>query len=157
MANIAELEGRISAALDRIAWSIENKSNFSAPAAPLPVGDDNELAEELAIERATNAKLAATNAEHVSRLERLEIRIGRLSERLKAAATENSRLENVVTELSQQNTKLREAQAGLDGADNDTAVADLTSELEHFKSSREQDLAELDAIIEELTPLMTKG
>jgi len=94
MSDLSELENRISAALDRIAWSVENAPNAADAAPSAQAAPDADLVEELEIERATNAKLLAAKEQQAGQLQRLEVRVARLTERLEAADVENRRLEN---------------------------------------------------------------
>ncbi|MEM7470066.1 MAG: hypothetical protein AAF340_01855 [Pseudomonadota bacterium] len=155
MSDISELENRITAALDRIAWSVENQ-----PAA-LPQGEsaapaDDELVEELEVERATNARLVASREKHVARIERLETRVLRMSDRLQNAEMENKRLEAVISELGSQNEALREANASGTPA-GETINAGLVAQLDDLKAQRKQDLLDLDDILAELAPLVKEA
>ena len=154
MSDISELEGRITAALDRIAWSVENAA---APASEAPtVSGDSDLIEELEIEKATNERLSAMREKHVAQIERLEIRVTRLSERLQQSETEEARLQSVIEELSANNAQLREANAAYQDAA-EAADAGLAAQLEHLTKLRQGDLAELDDIMAELGPLMKEA
>lgn len=155
MSDISNLENRISAALDRIAWNIENAPAAPA-AAPVQAAPDADLVEELEIERATNAKLVASSAQQAAQLERMEVRVGRLTERLEAAATENQRLENVIAELGANNDALRAANSALEPAGT-TADAGLAAQLEHLKAARAKDLAELTEIMAEVGPIVAEA
>ena len=156
MSDISELESRITAALDRIAWSVENGLDQPAAApAAAPVGN-SDLAEELEIERATNQKLSAASAENMAQIERLEVRVTRLADKLEQTETENKRLESVVETLSQNNNALREANAAYQG-DASTAEASANTQLEHLRALRETDRGELDDIMAELAPIVKEG
>lgn len=156
MSDISELESRITAALDRIAWSVENglgQANAPATAAPT---SDSELAEELEIERATNQKLSAAREQTMAQIERLEIRVTRLTDRLEQTEAENKRLENVIATLSQNNDALREANAAYQG-DASSADAGANAQLEHLRALRDADRDELDDIMAELAPIVKEG
>ncbi len=153
MSDIPQLEGRISAALDRIAYSIENTPAQAAPAPPEP---DGELAEELEIERATNARLVASKAEGDARIDRLDIRVQRLTDRLEAAESENTRLRNVIASLGDNNTALREANAAHQGAGS-TADAGVAAQLADLQAARANDIAQLDEIMAELAPAVKEA
>ncbi len=159
MSDISELESRITAALDRIAWSVENGLDqpATATAAQTPAtADGGELAEELEIERATNQKLSAAREQHVAQIERLEVRVTRLTDRLEQTDAENKRLENVIETLSQNNNTLREANAAYQG-DAGTADAGANAQLEHLRALREADRGELNDIMAELAPIVKEG
>ena len=157
MSDISELESRITAALDRIAWSVENGLDqpAAAPTTSAPLGD-SDLAEELEIERATNQKLSAASAENMAQIERLEVRVTRLANKLEQTETENKRLENVIETLSQNNDALREANAAHQG-DASTAEASANTQLEHLRALRDADRGELDDIMAELAPIVKEG
>ena len=156
MSDINELESRITAALDRIAWSVENGiEQPDASAALLPAGND-DLAEELEIERATSQKLSAAREQQAAQIERLEIRVTRLTERLEQTETENKRLENVIQTLSENNTALRDANAAYQG-DANAAEAGAVAQLEHIRALRDADRSELNDIMAELAPIVKEG
>ncbi|WP_298358421.1 hypothetical protein [uncultured Litoreibacter sp.] len=153
MSDIPELENRITAALDRIAWSIENTPAQAAAApapVPAPAEPDADLVEELEIERTTNARLVATSEKNVARIERLETRVLRMTDRLEDAEAENKRLNAVIAAMSENNAALRNGDSG-------AADAGLAAELEHLKAARANDLAELDDIMAELAPIVKEG
>ena len=156
MSDINELESRITAALDRIAWSVENGiEQPDAAATLLPAGND-DLAEELEIERATSQKLSAAREQQAAQIERLEIRVTRLTERLEQTETENKRLENVIQTLSDNNTALRDANAAYQG-DANAAEAGAVAQLEHIRALRDADRSELNDIMAELAPIVKEG
>lgn len=153
MSDIAQLEGRITAALDRIAWSIENTPATQAPA---PQSDTSDLAEELEVERATNARLVASKAEGAARIERLDIRVERLTDRLEAAEKENTRLRNVISALGENNKALREANSVHQDAAL-TADAGVAAQLADLQAARANDIAQLDEIMAELAPIVKEA
>lgn len=147
MAEISELEQRINAALDAISKGIEAKEAAMADASSVMEGDA-DLQEELEIERATNARLVSSREKHVARIERLETRVARLTERLAATEQENKRLEDVVDALHENNAQLR---SGM-GADES-----LTAELKQMRAARAADRAELDDILAEMAPIVKEA
>lgn len=149
MADLSELEQRISAAMDRIAYSVDTMSNSSA--AP-----DADLTEELEIERDTNARLVESGQQNLARIERLETRVARLTNRLEFMDTENKRLQAVMGALRDTNKQLRAANTAGDAAP-DAINSALETENEALKAARVADLAELDEIISEITPLVKEG
>lgn len=156
MSEIPELENRISAALDRIAWSIENTANAADAAPAATAAPDADLVEELEIERATNAKLVAAKEQQAGQLQRLEVRVARLTERLEAADIENRRLENVVEALGSNNDALRLANTSFEPAGT-TATEGLDAQLAHLKAARAKDLAELTEIMAEVGPTLKEA
>ena len=159
MSDIPDLENRISAALDRIAWSVENMPSTAEaepPAPAAPAAPDPDLLEELEIERETNAKLLAAKEQQTGQLQRMEVRVARLAERLEAADVENRRLERVIDKLGANNDALRAANANMDPA-GPVASEGLDAQLAHLKAARARDLAELSEIMAEVGPALKEA
>lgn len=152
MAEISELETRITAALDRIAKGIENRP---APIA-VPEEPDTDLVEELEVERATNARLVASREKYVAQIERMETRVARLTDRLEEIELENRRMKQVIGGLRENNTALRAANADHQGA-GEAINAALAAELDDLKAARAADIAEMDEILAELEPLVKEA
>lgn len=150
MSDIVEYERRIAAALDRIAKSAAGRTSAA------PEGADIDLVEELEVERATNARLVTSREKNVARIERLETRVMRMTDRLEAADVENRRLQNVIAALRDNNAKLRDANAEHQGA-GETVNAALAAELDNLKAARSADLAELDDILAQMAPMMKEA
>ncbi|PTX56214.1 hypothetical protein C8N43_0867 [Litoreibacter ponti] len=144
MTDVTELEQRIVAAMDRIAYSADQMA--SAPSAA-----DGQLAEELEVERATNARLAEAGTANLARIERLETRLARLTDRLDAVDDENARLITEINALRATNTQLR------DGADADVINASLKAENDSLKAERAAQIAEMDEILGEIAPLVKEA
>ncbi|SDW34314.1 hypothetical protein [Litoreibacter albidus] len=149
MTNVTELEQRIITALDRIAYSADQIAN--APAAP-----DADMIEELEIERDTNARLVESGQQNLARIERLETRVARLTDRLEFMDSENKRLQAVMGALRDTNKQLRSANAEHQGADAAINTA-LETENEALQAARAADLAELDDILSDIAPLVKEG
>lgn len=149
MADLDELEQRIVSAMDRIAYSVDTIA--SAPAAP-----DADLVEELEIERDTNARLVEAGQQSLARMERLETRVARLTDRLEFLDTENKRLQAVMGALRDTNKQLRMANAASDAAPDAVQTA-LQAENDALQAARTADLAELDEIIADIAPLVKEA
>ena len=149
MTDVTELEQRIITALDRIAYSADQIT--SAPAAP-----DADMVEELEIERDTNARLVESGQQNLARIERLETRVSRMTDRLEFMDGENKRLQAVMAALRDTNKQLRAANAENTGA-GDVINSDLEAENEALNASRVADLAELDDILGQIEPLVKEG
>lgn len=149
MADISELEQRIKAAMDRIAYSVDTIA--SGPAAP-----SADLLEELEIERDTNARLVEAGQQNLARTERLETRVARLTARLEFLDTENKRLQAVMGALRDTNKQLRAANASGDAAPDAINTA-LAAENDALHAVRAADLAELDEILSEIAPLVKEA
>lgn len=149
MTDVTELEQRIIAALDRIEYSADQIA--SAPAVP-----DADMVEELEIERDTNARLVESGQQNLARIERLETRVARMTDRLETVDAENKRLQSVVAALTETNKQLRDANSEHQGADATINTA-LEKENEALHAARTADLAELDDILSEIAPLVKEG
>ncbi|RLJ59995.1 hypothetical protein BCF46_0187 [Litoreibacter meonggei] len=149
MTDVTELEQRIITALDRIAYSADQIA--SAPAAP-----DADMVEELEIERDTNARLVEAGQQNLARMERMETRVTRLTDRLETMEAENKRLQAAMDALRETNKQLRAANAEHQGADASINTA-LETENNALQAARTADLAELDDILSEIAPLVKEG
>ncbi|SFR51394.1 hypothetical protein [Litoreibacter janthinus] len=149
MTDVTELEQRIITALDRIAYSADQIA--SAPAAP-----DADLVEELEIERDTNARLVEAGQQSLARMERLETRVARLTDRLEFLDAENKRLQAVMGALRETNKQLRTANAEHQGADTAINTA-LETENAALHAARAADLAEMEEILSDIAPLVKEG
>lgn len=148
MSDLSELEGRITAALERAGRGIEALSKPPET----PVVDEAQVArlkEALEAEKTANdqleERLRAIRDKQESQLASLHARIG-------AAEAEVERLSAVNAELRQSNRALRAANA--EGLGDAALINDaLQAELEALRALRDSDRAELDGLIAELTPL----
>lgn len=147
MSDISTLEGRITAALDRIRAGLDGKVAHGAA--------DTSLQDALDAERRANAELV----ERVQILkDRQDTQVASLTSRVETqrgqlqkldAELQKLRASNVT--LREMNTKLREAvTTGLAPELHSDAVA---SEIAALHAQRAADAAEVDAILTELTPL----
>ena len=148
MAEIAQLEQRITSALDRIARGLDER--------PAVTAETEHLSEELEIERAANARHVTIRAEHEARIERLDIKLERLTERLQGVEGENKRLHDMVAGLQSNNAALRDANAQHQGAGEQINAA-LATELDDLKATRAADIAELEDVLSELAPLVKEA
>lgn len=149
LSDIAELETRISAALDRIGNGIEGLS-----------GGDSLLAEQLEEERTANAQLEErvkaikqardeAVAALESQLSALQAEMAALQDAAGAKDAQLQQLASVNAELRASNASLREANAaGL--ADASLVDAAMASELAALNALRAGDRAELDEVLARL-------
>ncbi|NUB43264.1 hypothetical protein GEU84_002620 [Fertoebacter nigrum] len=150
MQDIAELEGRITAALDRIGKGVEALSEAPAEAGPLAAALDEE--------RTANAQLAerlrAVKERDGARIAGLEAEVARLTGQLDVQGLEMQRLRQSTIQLREHLRALREAQeSGL--AEPGQLNKAMQAELEALRAARSSELAEMDAILAELTPLLS--
>lgn len=154
MSDIPHLEHRITAALDRIRRGVE-----AASAASREGAQSEDLARQLDEEKTANAQLE----ERVRLLkERQDGKLAELESNVEAGRTraarmdrELQRLRQVNAELRDNNAKLREALAA--GVSEPHLVNKaMLAELEALRAVRAADAAEMDAILDELTPIVRK-
>lgn len=150
MSDITELERRITAALDRIGSGIETLGATGSD------GASAELAEQLEAERTANAQLEervkAIREKQETVVGTLEAEVTKLREEIAGHFSEMSRMQQINSQLRENNAALREANAEGVGDAHLINKAMLT-ELEALRSARAADRAELDAVLDELRPL----
>ena len=160
MSDITELEGRITAALDRIRRGVDAAGASPAPAPP--VHNPSELADLralLAQEKDANAQLEA----RVSALK--DHQDGKINDmpgvvegyRTTAVRSDRNlqRLRQVNAELRDINDQLRKA-VGENVAEPHLINKAMLAELEALRASRAADIAEVDAVLNELKPLISE-
>lgn len=157
MSDIAELERRITAALERIGTGVDGMGAASAAA------DGNEteaLREALEAEKVANAQLE----ERVSAIkEKQETTIKDMESRIETLTTDAAKHEADAKKLLHVNAQLRESNDALRES-NESGVGDahlinkaMQTDLEALKATRKADLAELETIMAELKPMIGKG
>ncbi len=146
MSELADLERRITDALDRIGTGLE-KLEPPAPAAE-PVVDNAEverLTEALEAEKTANAQLE----------ERLKTLRRKTEARIKELEDEAADLKAAAAEAGEQLRQARhDVQAAQAAGANGTEVKALEEELQGLRRVRDEDRAELDDILASLKPLM---
>ncbi len=170
MSDLAPVERRLSAALERIARQMEKGpakpakgSVFGLGARPEPMPDPEQAAtiaslrEALEKERAANAQLSERVHQVKQRQEttiaQLERRLARLTEQLDLQSLEMLRLKKANTKLIEANTGLREAQ--VEGFPDATLInRSISAELEALQAERRAEMAEMEEILAELKPLI---
>jgi len=155
MSDLAEYERRISAALEAIGAGVE------ALAKPAP--DQGSAEAELVDLRAKLEEEKVANAQLEERVRKLKRRKDRDAEQAKALEAQNAKIASIDKELQhlrQVNGQLRDTVAKLRDA-NSEGVAEphlinktMLTELEALRAVQAADAAEVDAILEELAPLM---
>ncbi len=152
MSDIQILEGRITAALDRIRQGLQEQSKVLT-------ADDGVLQSKLDDERAANAELVA----RVEALkERQDTQVAQLTKRAETQSKQLMKLDEELQQLRasnvllrEMNTKLREAVTTGLAPELHNAAAE--AELEALHAQRSADAAEVDAIIAELKPLLEEA
>ena len=176
MQEIAELERRITAALTRIGAGLDRAAAMPPPApvvaAPL-TGGEALLRAELDEERMLNAQLqerikVVTAREaalrdvkppepkpvHVPVAQaQLEARIDKMTRQLDVQGLELQRMRKVTVQLREQLARLREAaEAGT--TEPHLINKAMMAELEALRAARASEIAEMDEILSELSPLI---
>jgi chromosome segregation ATPase len=158
MDSIAGLETRIVSALGRVAAALDRlgpqgTASISAAEAAPP----GELAEALAAERAAHAALSdrvqALRARQDATVAGLETRIAALTEENSSQAREIQRLRDVCLALSEALEGLR-AESGIEAAAIEKSMA---AELAALYETRSAEIAELNAIIAVLEPIVSEA
>lgn len=162
MSDMAELERRINAALERIDRGIDALARPAAAPAQ-PAGDDAReaeiarLQEALESERASNAQLTervrALREKHEAAIAALERSVARLTAQLDAVGAELQNQKRINAGLIQTNRELSEAmKAGL--AEPQLVNRAMMTELEALRAARRAEMAEMEEILSELKPLI---
>ena len=162
MANLTDLETRITAALERIRSGIGTLD--AAPAAPDPSSgaSDAEVAAlntKLDEEKTANAQLE----ERVKLLkERQDGKLAELESNVEAGRARAARMDRELQRLRQVNAELRDINSQLREAVS-AGVSEphlvnkaMLAELEALRAIRASDAAEMDAILQELTPIIER-
>jgi chromosome segregation ATPase len=155
MSDIAELERRITAALDRASQALEHLGGV-----PSDTADLEAMKAELEAERVANAQLEervrAIKDKQETTLAALEAEVVRLKEAVRTRDGEVQRMRSVNAELRDSNGKLRAANAeGL--ADAGLVNGAMASELEGLRAEREAQRAEIDEVLATLEPLLKEA
>ena len=161
MSDISELEQRMTAALDRIRRSVEMpRAPVAADAAPVDVDTDavDALASQLDEEKTANAQLE----ERVKALkERQDGNITKLQGRLDRHRSKGEVLDRDLQRLRQTNAELRDINAQLRAA-LEAGVSEphlinkaMMAELDALRANRAADASEVDAVLAQLTPMLS--
>lgn len=157
MDTIAELERRITAALERISATVEHRLS-AAPAAPVTdQAELDRLRADLDEERQTSARLADTLKSQRDRSERAEAGLAEEVTRLTAQVDAQAlAMQKLVTATVQMREELRRLRDAAEAGPVDSALIDkaMAAELEAFRATRAAETAELDDLIAVLTPIV---
>lgn len=169
MSELAELERRITVALERIGRGLDRlpaaATAGAAPAAgtPAPSADAAaeiaRLTEALEAERIANAQLTerlkAVKERDAQAAHALESRVDAMTRQLDVQGIELQRMRKTAIALREQMRALREAAlAGM--ADAHMINKSMLAELEALRATRITETAELDEILAELGPLVAE-
>jgi len=151
MGQIGELEQRINVALDRIGQGLEGlgQAGDDAAIAKLEGALDEERAANTQLEERLKALRERTSANIVQleqKVERLQTQLAESEAQTSKQRALNDRLQHSVEQLRGQN----ETMVG----DPHLVNKAMMAELESLRSARAGDLAEMDAILSEMKPLV---
>ena len=157
MADLAQVERRLAAALERIARRVERGGAPGRAGDPEAEATIASLRAQLEKERAANAQLSERVAQIKGRQEtqvaQLERRLARLTEQLDLQSLEMLRLKKANARLIEANAGLRQAQA--EAFPDATLVnKSISAELEALQAERRAEMAEMEEILAELRPLV---
>ncbi len=149
MSNIDELHQRISAAMDRVAYGITQMSAAGD-------GDAESLRAQLEEEKTANAQLEErlrAQKEKLAAAEAAAAQMGETKAKVNALDLELQRLRQANQQLREANAALREAnEAGV--AEPHLINKSMLAELEALRATRAADMAEADAILSALAPVL---
>ena len=161
MSDISLLEGRITAALDRIRRGVEWMDELAASAPTLPQdhakSDADNLRARLDDERTVNAQLEervrALKERQDGRVAQLEAEVAENRAWIAAVDTDLQALRQTNAELRDVAAQMREALA--QGVTEPQLInRAMLAELEALRAARAVDLAEVNAVIATLRPLL---
>lgn len=160
MQDITALEGRITAALERIGKGLDRLSATlrpAAPATPPPAPDANlraQLEEEKTLTAQLQERLRATR-EKESKGD-LQDKIDKLTQQLDVQGLELQRMRRTATALREQLAAMRAAQ--LSGVTEPQLInKSLQTELDALRALRLTEVAEMDEILGALEPHLTEA
>lgn len=154
MSDVAELESRLTAALDRIGAGLDAIGRADSP------GEVAKLQETLDAEKTANSQLqervSAIKEKQEKLVAGLEADVARLTAQLDSHGNDVEKLKQVNDLLRSNNQALRDA--NLQGVGDANLINDaMVTELDALRLSRETDRTELDAILLDLKPLLEGG
>jgi chromosome segregation ATPase len=159
MSDIHQLEGRITAALDRIREATARQQQ-AAPASEVVTVDTADLSAQLDDERTANAQLE----ERVKALkDRQDSTIADLEVKAAGHAQQLAELEAEIQRLRGSNADLRDVTAQLRSAAADGATAPelinraTIAEVEALQAQRASEVVEIDAVLSTLKPLIVEA
>ncbi len=160
---IAEIERRLSAALERIGKGLARGGGAARPAASpaAPVGSDvAALREALESEKLANAQLTerlkALRERDTSSFSTMEAKVDRLTQQLDVQGLELMRMRKVTMQLRDTVRAMNEA--AIAGATEPALInRALLVEIEALRALRQTEVAEMDEILAELRPLIGEG
>lgn len=152
MTDLADLEQRLAAALDRVSAAIAARS------ADVPSGVDNNglqmaLDEERMLSAQLSERLRAVKEKEIQSQTQINAKLDQMSSLLDAQGAELNRMRRSNLQLREVLRILREASVqGL--SDPDVINSAMLAELDALRATRLTEVAEMDEILAELAPLI---
>lgn len=166
MSELPQLETRIAAALDRLKHGLDGLSAPVAPVAPVDDIDHSANAEKLATLSAQLDEEQTANAQLEERVkllkERQDGKLAELESNVDAGRSRSARMDRELQRLRQVNAELRDINSQLRAAVSEGVSEPhlinkaMLAELEALRATRAADAAEMDAILDELTPIVER-
>ncbi len=161
MSELDSYQKRISAALDTISEIVSRAGTEEPPSEPTAVGDDSQtvtrLEEKLAREKERvekqNEKIEVLKERRETFTTHMEEKFSKLVARIEGFEMQVQRLKDANAQLRDSSTNLREKNLELLGDANEVNQS-MAAELEALKAVRAADVQEMDAILDELKPLV---
>jgi methylthioribose-1-phosphate isomerase len=162
MQDIAELEGRITAALDRIGQGLDRLPGAQAKGAT-PAGHQDKdvsraqaaLEEERMVTAQLNERLRSVKEKEALMRAELEEKCQRLTRQLDTQGLELQRMRKTAVQLREQLREIREAQ--LRDSEPHLVNKAMLTELEALRATRMTEMAEMEELIAELSPLLEEA
>lgn len=148
MSDIEGLQQRLSAAMERVAAGLENLGGQDQAEAL-----QQALEEERTVSAQLEERLRALKERQAQELATAQAQAAESGEKVAALDLELQRLRGANDQLREANAALREANAAGLG-DADLINSGLQAELDALKAARAADMAEANAILTALTPLL---
>jgi hypothetical protein len=163
MQDIAELERRITAALDRIGAGLDRLPTAGSARDFAPdEGHSKDLArvqsaldEERMVTAQLNERLKSVKEKEALLRAELDEKCQRLTRQLDTQGLELQRMRKTAVQLREQLREIREAQ--LRDTDPNLVNKAMLTELEALRATRMTEMAEMDELIAELSPLLEEA
>ncbi|NJM82843.1 MAG: hypothetical protein HC844_10355 [Tabrizicola sp.] len=167
MKEIAELEQRITAALERIGKGVDRLSGQARPAASAKVEDKGGISPEVAALKAQLEEEKTHSAQLKERLRavkdkdgqgsgQLQEKVNKLTLQLDVQGLELQRMRRTAVSLREQLHQLRKSQTAA-VVEPQLINKSILAELEAFRATRLTEMAEMDEILAALEPHLTEA
>ncbi len=155
MQDLADVEQRLAAALDRIDASMKMLPASSALAVVAKSGEDLQMAldEERMLSAQLNERLRAIKDKEIQTQAQLSAKLNQMSNQLDAQGAELKRMRNTNAQLNEILRILRES-AAQGVSDPHLVNRAMLAELDALRATRLTEVAQMDELLAELSPLI---